>query len=136
MSKNIVLIPLVLGIILISGCVQQSNIPRNEKGQGFLVGMVTFTGVPCPPDTPKGPPCDGPYPNYEVIVYKTDGTTIVVRAYSDEDGNYKIAINEGIYIVYLKELGFNMKLVDKPKEIKIEAGKTVRLDINIDTGIR
>ena len=43
-----------------------------SKKLGVLEGTVHFSGMACPPDRSKTPPCDGPYPNYEVIIYDND----------------------------------------------------------------
>ncbi|MFQ6080515.1 MAG: carboxypeptidase-like regulatory domain-containing protein [Candidatus Bathyarchaeia archaeon] len=116
-----------------------SESPTPTKEKGFLEGTVWFIGVPCPPEEisgrkPQVPPCDGSYPNYEITVYKTDGKTMVAKTVSDEDGNYKIPLNPGNYVIYTQ----NEPLKDdiKTNQVTIESEKTTKLDLIIDTGIR
>ncbi len=111
--------------------------PMEEKG--FLEGRVWFIGVPCPPEEingckPQVPPCDGPYPNYEITVYKTDGKTIVAKTISDEDGYYQISLDPGNYYIYTQ----NGPLKDhiKTNQVTIESCITTKLDLIVDTGIR
>ena len=106
-----------------------------EKGVGVGVveGQVSFVGTPCNPQYPfKVPPCDGPYPNYEVVLYKQDKKTVAGKTISDQEGNYKLALPSGTYYVLLKSLG-NMV---RELPIVVKAGETTQQNIKIDTGIR
>lgn len=116
-----------------TGCIPLMNVDT-AKGHGLLTGTATFMGVPCPPDGMKVPPCDGPYPDYEVIVYAVDGKTVVARTLTDKNGRFRVELPEGDYVVYA--IGFERRTLHIPNHIDIKAGKTVQLDINIDTGIR
>jgi hypothetical protein len=46
-----------------------------------------------------------------------------------------VELNPGRYIVDTDNIGIGGSK-DLPKEVKIESGKTIKLNINIDTGIR
>ncbi|MEW6003028.1 MAG: carboxypeptidase-like regulatory domain-containing protein [Nitrospirota bacterium] len=128
---------IVLLLFLIAGCITQGHpIDSRSKEDGLLTGTVTFTGVPCPPDRMRVPPCDGPYPNYEVLIYKEDGKTIFARTLTDRDGIFKIRLPLGRYIIYSKQFNSVSKTTEVPNLIKLEAGKTTHININIDTGIR
>jgi hypothetical protein len=51
---------------------------------GDLEGTVWFIGNPCEPGAALPvPPCDGPYPSYEIVVYQDDGVTMAARGYSE-----------------------------------------------------
>lgn len=119
-----------------SSLVDQGNtalIAMGSGSPGLLKGTVTFVGVPCGPSMPsRVPPCNGPYPNYEIVVYRADGVTIETRTSSDKNGNYKISLIPGSYIIYTP-IGPVMK---KTNTLTIVSGKTMRLDLVIDAGIR
>lgn len=103
--------------------------------KGVLKGTVKFIGKPCAPGSKNNvPPCNGLYPNYEIIVYATDGKTIVSRVTSDENGNYKIEVDPGNYIIYTaRSISKDDRRENKFTIIK---DQTTNLDLIIDTGIR
>jgi hypothetical protein len=124
-------------ILLLVGCTVRTPLAANEaKGEGEFTGIVSFTGLPCLPGKGSVPPCDGPYPNYEVVVYQEDGVTPVARASTDSKGRFRIDLPEGNYVVYARRFGPTSKTFDVPKSVRIEAGRTTEMEINIDTGIR
>jgi hypothetical protein len=111
----------------------------DTKGKGFLEGTVMFIGLPCPPEElngrePRVPPCDGPYPNYEITVYQTDGKTIVAKGISDANGHYEISLNAGNYLIYTPS-GLSQNDV-KANRVTIVEGETTKLDLVVDTGVR
>lgn len=142
MTKKFIL-GIIAVIILAVGAVlilfQPSTMETDEtKEKGFLEGTVTFMGTPCPPGEisgrPQVPPCDGPYPNHEVIVYKSDGKTVVTKVVSNEKGVYKVSLNSGSYVIYTQNGPFANNV--KTNKVTIESGKTTKLNLVIDTGIR
>lgn len=111
-----------------------------EVGEGgFLEGTVTFVGLPCPPEEvsgrpPQVPSCSGPYPNYGIVVYGADGITEVARTTSDQDGNYKISLVPGDYVIYTPNGPFESDL--KANWAAITSEETIKLDLVVDTGVR
>lgn len=112
---------------------QADNILQNV---GFLEGKVEI-GPLCPVE-----PCNltqdqiaQAYEARKIIVYTSDRSSIVAIVSLDKIGNYKIALSPGRYVVDINRIGIDSS-ADVPREITIETGKTVRLDIRIDTGIR
>jgi hypothetical protein len=129
-----VLISILLALLL-AGCDKQVYpAGSGSMKHGILIGTVTFVGVPCPPDRRKVPPCDGPYPDYEVVIFNRDGRTAVARTITDKDGRFRVELPEGNYVIYSK--GYERRTLQIPHHIEIKAGKTAQLDITIDTGIR
>lgn len=99
---------------------------------GVLEGSVFFRGVPCPPSLPpQGPPCDGPYPNYEITVYMADGVTVETQVTSDENGDYSIELYPGDYIIYTPSGPGR----EKTNMVTIVSEEITTLDLVIDTGI-
>jgi inhibitor of cysteine peptidase len=112
---------------------QADNILQNV---GFLEGKVEI-GPLCPVE-----PCNltqdqiaQAYEARKIIVYTSDRSSIVAIVSLDKIGNYKIALSPGRYVADINRIGIDSS-ADVPREITIETGKTVRLDIRIDTGIR
>jgi len=93
MKKNLVLLSIIATAIISTAAIVSliDFQDGTKKEKGFLEGTVTFIGTPCSEKINHSvPPCDGIYPNYEVIVYKTDGKTIVAKTISDENGKTEI----------------------------------------------
>lgn len=99
-------------------------------GTGVLEGTVIFIGLPCADG--NVPPCEGPYPNYRVIIYSSDGRTEVATAVTGSLGNYSIRLREGDYAVY----SGSGPVSEKKNQVSVRSGVTTRLDLTLDTGIR
>jgi hypothetical protein len=105
-----------------------------SKQTGVLEGSVTFIGVPCGPQVErKTPPCDGPYPDYEVVVYDASGETAVGRTRSNAGARYEIALPGDVeYSVFVPSGIRNRTKLS----VVVPAGARKTLDLQIDTGIR
>ncbi|UCC48556.1 MAG: hypothetical protein JSV41_14040 [Gemmatimonadota bacterium] len=104
------------------------------NARGALAGTVYLVGLPCRLISPARPPCDGLYPDYEVVVYESDGVTEAARTRSDERGRYFVALDPGDYVIFTPNgLGERFR---QPNEATVVAGAVTRLDLVVDTGIR
>lgn len=109
----------------------------SNQPAGYLEGNVTI-GPLCPLE-----PCQisdedrkSTVISQKIPVY-TDQTRILqAMIIPDNQGNYHLELPSGRYWVGDKKYEGNVFSKDLPKEILIESGKTARLNINIDTGIR
>ncbi len=104
---------------------------------GYLEGHVTI-GPLLPVQrvdqpTPVIPPAV--YAARSINIYRSDGVTLVTNVKIGPDGNYRVALAPGTYVVALAKSGVD-RAAGLPKSITIETGKTIQLDISIDTGIR
>jgi len=136
MKKNYFFIAIAISVIAIIILFSSSDKILNSKKVGMLEGTVHFSGVACAPDRIKTPPCDGPYPDYEVIVYDKEGKITIAKTRTDQNGYYQIILNEGTYTLYVQEVDFNMKPVSVPKEILIFGDTKSTFNINIRSSIR
>ncbi len=138
MDKSIFLIGLIVGIVFISGCIQQQN-QISEKG--FLEGKVTI-GPLCPnyrgsDEDPKCQPTEETYKAWPIAVWTSDKKTKVTQIKPNLDGTYKIELSVGDYVVDLeKQQPFGVGGNNLPFTITINSEERTTLDINIDTGIR
>ena len=108
---------------------------NTQVGSGTVEGTVSFIGAPCNPNQGynKVPPCDGPYPNYEVILYKEDRTTVAGKVTTDQEGKFRLILDAGTYYFL-----FNGSLDSKKREllIVVKENSITRQDITIDNGVR
>lgn len=106
---------------------------------GYLEGKVTIG--PLRPaqrvDDPARPVPSEVYAAYPVKIFKSDGATWVADVNVQADGTYRIALAPGTYVVALARMGIHFgRSRDVPKTITIASDQTVRLGIDIDTGMR
>jgi len=100
-----------------------------QEPEGILVGTVWFIGAPCGDN--EIPPCEGglrPHPNYQINIYRDDGVTLAAQTSSDADGNYRIGLAPGDYVI------------DPPGkyfyEVTVVSKETAEVDLVVDTGVR
>jgi hypothetical protein len=107
------------------------------KSLGVLRGHVTIG--PLVPVLREGEPEPTPAPEVyaarQIVIYKTNGKTEVARAEIDAQGNYKISLPVGTYIVDINRIGID-HAKGLPAEVVIIADQETVLDVDIDTGIR
>jgi hypothetical protein len=75
------------------------------------------------------------YAEYPLIILSENGAKEIARVTADGQGHYRIELPPGEYI--LDALGRAPKRVRaKPQPFTVVSGQTVRVDMEIDTGIR
>jgi hypothetical protein len=126
--KKIILAALLLGLVLIAGCIQR------EKG--VLQGKVTI-GPLCPVEPCRISPSqmEKVYEMRKILIYDANRQSVLEEVNIDKNGTYRIELNPGNYVVDINRIGID-RSTEVHGKINIEPGKTVVLDINIDTGIR
>ncbi len=85
------------------------------------------------PQTRSPPPSW--YTAQEVRILKSDGVTLVKRTHGRPDGTYRVALRPGRYIVTTPPRSIGGER-NKEIPVTIRRGRTTRLDLDIDTGIR
>lgn len=106
-----------------------------KSGKGILEGKVTI-GPFCPVERFDSP-CPippGTYISRQAVVYQSDGKTEVVKVSLDQNGNYRLELSPGDYLVDIVPGAGIAKSV--PKAVIIQAGQTAKLNFDLDTGVR
>jgi len=137
MTKKIYLaiIPIVAVIIFFIFYFQSNELlPPVSSQPGILHGQVHYIGKICQEQL-GSPPCDGPYSDYEIIIYDEDGKSVVKKVLSDDNGYFETELDPGIYTINVPKRQM-MKLNIIPEQIVIEPSKSLQFDIVIDSGIR
>jgi hypothetical protein len=78
---------------------------------------------------------DNIYDSRKIIIYREDTATVVQTVDIDYARTYKAYLLPGRYVVDINHTGIDHSR-DVPKAITIKADQILRLDIDIDTGIR
>lgn len=104
---------------------------------GWLEGQVTIG--PLVPVMREGeiPPTPAPevFEAREIVVFKPNGTSEVMRIPLDDLGRFRSELPVGVYIVDINHTGIDFAK-GYPKEVEIREGEITWLDVDIDTGIR
>jgi hypothetical protein len=111
--------------------------PPGWTGTGTLEGHVTIG--PLVPVQHEGTPEPTPGPEVwltrAILIFAEDGQTEVAVAGIDAQGNYRVVLPAGSYVVNVIESALEHG-VDLPKTVVVVADQVTRLDVEIDTGIR
>ena len=120
---------LIAVVVLIAGCSQPQQ-------KGTLYGKVTI-GPLCPVEPCNVPPeqVTQAYFARRLLVYDEGKTRVIQEIRLGNDESYSAKLNPGAYVVDINRLGID-RSAEVPKEITIESGKSVELNVDIDTGIR
>jgi hypothetical protein len=133
-GRSLFIIALVI-IILAGVLALNAGMFQQEDASGTLTGTVTI-GPLCPVE-----PCsvsrDQVLAAYAArpLLIRTDGGILVQSVTADPDTGYSVSLHPGTYVVDITPRGIGGS-PDLPRTVTIHAGETVRLDIDIDTGIR
>jgi hypothetical protein len=99
--------------------------------RGTLSGIV-MRG-PITPVCTLEQPCDEPAV-HQALLFVRNGTT-AARVVTDLDGRYRVRLVAGAYIVRRPSAStVDRKL--EPNRVRVRAGRIIRIDFSIDTGIR
>ena len=75
------------------------------------------------------------YAEYPLIVLSRDGKKEIARITADGNGNYRVALPPGAYILDVQDRD-RKHVRAKPQRFTVVSNQTVRVDMDIDTGIR
>jgi hypothetical protein len=123
--------------LLLTACGGANSI--ESAGKGALQGNVTI-GPIWPVEPPGGNPPIPPevYESRKVMVYDENGISLIEQVDiipHGDYGSYYVKLDAGRYAVDINRIGIDHSS-DVPITIEIVSGRTVYLDIDIDTGIR
>ena len=126
----------LLGLFLILLFTLSSCFPGTQE-YGILEGQVNIG--PLQPAMQEGEEAPTPAPEVyaarEIVIYKKNGVTEFIRLEIDATGWYQGELLVGSYVIDINRIGID-SAYNLPLKIDIKADVTLRLDIEIDTGIR
>jgi hypothetical protein len=111
--------------------------PPGWTGTGTLEGHVTIGPlVPVQHEaTPEPTPGPEVWLTRAILIFAEDGKTEVAVVRIDAQGNYRVVLPAGTYVVDVVQRGPEHG-VDLPQAVVVVADQVTRLDVEIDTGIR
>jgi hypothetical protein len=119
--------------LILIGCVRAGD----AVPPGFIEGHLKIFS-PKEVELAEAGPSKGTaenYAEYPLIILNEDGKKEITRVTADGNGNYRAALPPGDYIldVHGRRPG---GVRAKPQPFKVVSNQTVRVDMDIDTGIR
>jgi len=75
------------------------------------------------------------YAEYPLIILSQDGKKEIARVTADGNGNYRIALPPGDYVLDVQGRARG-HVRAKPQRFTVVSNQTVHVDMNIDTGVR
>jgi hypothetical protein len=126
--KYVIFSPIVL---LIAGAVQATP-------PGFLEGHLKIFSpkeVELADATPSKRTADN-YADYPLIILSRDGKQEITRVTADENGNYRVTLPPGDYILDVHGRMPKGHVRGTPQPFTVASNQTVHMDMNIDTGVR
>jgi hypothetical protein len=114
-----------------------STVSTDAASPGFLEGhlkIVSSREVELANGTPPGITTKN-YAEYPLIIMSGDGKKEIARVTADENGKYRLALPPGNYILDVQGR-VRGHLRAKPQRFTVVSNQTVRVDMDIDTGIR
>jgi hypothetical protein len=109
----------------------------NAAPPGFLEGhlkIVSAREVELANGNTPTPSAEA-YAEYPLIILSQDGKKEIARVTADEKGNYDVALPPGNYVLDVQGRAPG-HVRAKPQQLTVVSNQTVRVDMNIDTGVR
>jgi hypothetical protein len=75
------------------------------------------------------------YPDYPLVILSKAGEKEVARVTPNQEGNYRVSLPPGDYILDVQGRE-SSRLQAKPQPFTVVSGQTVRVDMDLATGIR
>jgi hypothetical protein len=119
--------------LVLIGCLASDN-----AALGFLEGRLRILAFKDVELAEGNPPkfSGGNYDEYPLIVLSQDGKKQIARITADGNGNYRIALPPGDYILDVEGRPPRGHVRAKPQPFAVTSNQTVRVDMDIDTGVR
>jgi hypothetical protein len=126
----------LLAAAAVSGCATSDS----QAGKGILTGKVTVGPLTPVERVDVTPPVPDPavFTSRKLLLYEADGRTLIQEIPIEAAGYYgvyNVTLKPGTYVVDYPRQGVG-GAKGLPATVKIEAGRTTTLDVDIDTGIR
>jgi len=126
---------------LIAGCtllVLVGTESINAAPQGFLEGhlkIISPREVEPSDEMPRQTVTAETYAQYPLIILSAGAQKEIARVTADENGNYRVALPPGDYIVDV-EGRVAKRLRVRPRPFTVVSNQTVRVDMNVVIGFR
>jgi hypothetical protein len=111
--------------------------PSDAAEPGVLEGHLTITSLKQVERDDASPSkvAAVDYAAYPLLILSKDGKTTIREIAADKDGNYRVSLPSGDYVLDAKGRA-PRRVRAKRKSFTVISHQTVRVDFDLDTGIR
>jgi hypothetical protein len=105
---------------------------------GFLEGhlkIVSLGAVEHSDEMPRQTVTPERYAEFPLVVLSQDGKSEIARVTADGNGNYRVALAPGAYILDVQDRAAK-RLRAKPQPFSVVSNQTVHVDMNVIIGFR
>jgi hypothetical protein len=109
----------------------------NAAPQGFAEGHLKVIALKEVELAEENPPkfSAGNYAEYPLVILSQDGKQEIASVTADGYGNYRVALPPGNYVLDVQDRR-HKHVRATPQQFTVVSNQTVRVDMDIDTGIR
>ncbi len=132
--RQVIVVALTVGIVALFVACSPSPGGVGAQPQGTLSGTVV-AGPTCPVERADQPCPPRPVPNRQVMI-ETPGGAVVTKATTDQNGRFQVALAPGTYEVQVAPGTSPFPIQRARQSVTITAGQMVKIQIELDTGIR
>ena len=114
------------------------SVSINAAPPGFVEGQLKIVSPKEVELADGGPPAEVAtvnYAEYPLIILRRDQNKEIARMTADENGNYHTALPPGNYVLDVQGRSPG-HVRAKPQQFTVVSNQTVRVDMDIDTGVR
>jgi hypothetical protein len=125
-------------IAIASSLILAGTTPSDAAPPGFVEGhlKIIWLGAAEPSDEmPRQAVAPETYAEYPLIVLSQDGQKEIARVNADANGNYRVALPPGNYILDVQDRAAK-RVRAKPQPFTVVSNQTVRVDMSIVIGFR
>lgn len=123
-------------LIVASSLILAGTAPSNAAPPGFMEGhlkIVSLREVEPSDAMPRQTVTAEQYAEYPLIVLSQDGKEEIARVTADGNGNYRVALPPGNYILDVQDRAAK-RLRARPQPFTVVSNQTVRVDMNVVIG--
>jgi hypothetical protein len=132
--RNSIQILLFLSLLVGCNCAGSDKTGADVQSVEVMLRGQVRIGPTQPVATSDAETKPGNYKGRNVLIYDAEDKMVQKLALSD-DGSFSISLPPGEYRVDMKLKGIE-KAEDLPRKVSLQPGKSARVIIDIDTGIR
>src|SRR5262245_6738852 len=123
-------------LIIASSLSLAGTTPSNASPPGFMEGHLKITwlgAAEASDEMPRQAVAPETSAKYPLIVLSQDGKREISRVTADRNGNYRIPLPPGAYILDVQDRAAK-RLRAKPQPFTVTSNETIRVDMNIVIG--
>jgi hypothetical protein len=121
-----------------TGLILTCTVSSNAAAPGFMEGhlkIVSLGAVEHSDEMPRQTVTPEQYAEFPLIVLSQDGKSEIARVTADENGNYRVTLPPGDYILDVQGRAAK-RLRAKPQPFSVVSNQTVHVDMNVIIGFR